>query len=112
MSLLNLPKGQKNILELLSLKNRSLTELSTQLDMSKAGALKHLDSLIGDELIRKEMIINEKGIYLFSQQNNLSLIRILKKIPRNLNRFRLAFVRSEERKTKENLCFVKGFSLP
>jgi len=61
MSLLNLPKAQKNILELLSLKNRSLTELSTQLDMSKAGALKHLDSLMGNELIRKEMIINEKG---------------------------------------------------
>lgn len=61
MNPLQLPSSQKKIIELLAKKERSLTELSESLKMSKSGVLKHLDKLMSSDMIKKQMVTNEKG---------------------------------------------------
>lgn len=61
MNPLQLPPPQKKIIELLAKKERSLTELSKSLEMSKSGVLKHLDKLMSSDMIKKQMVTNEKG---------------------------------------------------
>jgi len=61
MNPLQLPSSQKKIIELLVKKERSLTELSKSLEMSKSGVLKHLGKLMSSDMIKKQMVTNEKG---------------------------------------------------
>lgn len=65
-----LPENQKKIIELLAKKERSLTEITESLGISKSGTLKHLKSLTESKMISKIIRTTEDGRESFYSLNN------------------------------------------
>ena len=59
--MIQLPKKQRKIIELLTSDKKTLTELTNSLGISKSGTLKHLKQLTNSEIISKKLITTEDG---------------------------------------------------